>query len=78
MKMAVFSDVAPCILVHIDQRFREAYCLIALMMEAVSTSHTSSIASRLHGAAFQKTAVFKVRFAAKFKELPQHLFGATE
>jgi hypothetical protein len=40
--MTVFWDVAPCNVVQIDRRFRDAYCLlIALMMEAVSTSETS-------------------------------------
>jgi hypothetical protein len=50
MKMAVFWDVAPCSLAEIDRRFRRTYCLhhciraillIALMMEAVSTSETT-------------------------------------
>jgi hypothetical protein len=41
MKMTVFWDVAPCSFVEIDLRFRGAYCLIVLMMEAVSTSETS-------------------------------------
>jgi hypothetical protein len=27
MKIVVFWDVAPCSLVDIDKRFREAYCL---------------------------------------------------
>jgi hypothetical protein len=26
MKMAIFWDVAPCSLINIHQRFREAYC----------------------------------------------------
>jgi hypothetical protein len=37
MKMAVFWDVAPCILVHTDRRFS----VMILMMEAVSSSETS-------------------------------------
>jgi hypothetical protein len=42
MKMAVFWDVSLCSLVYIDRRFRGAYChIVALMMEAVSSSETS-------------------------------------
>jgi hypothetical protein len=41
MKMTVFWVVAPCSLFEIYRRFRGAYCLIALMMEALSTSETS-------------------------------------
>jgi hypothetical protein len=47
MKMAVSWDVAPCSLVEVYRRFRDAGCLhhqgpiIALMMNAVSTSETS-------------------------------------
>jgi hypothetical protein len=44
MKMPVFWVVAPCNLVEVYQRFRGTFCLhlqvIALMMEAVSTSET--------------------------------------
>jgi hypothetical protein len=36
--MVVFWDVAPCSLAETDRHFRGAYYLIALMMEAVSTS----------------------------------------
>jgi hypothetical protein len=49
MKMTVFWGIASCSLVEIDRRFRDAYCLnhpdllIALMMEAASTSETSVI-----------------------------------
>jgi hypothetical protein len=46
MKMAVNWDVAPCTLVETDRRFRgltASIILIALMMEAVSTSETSVI-----------------------------------
>jgi hypothetical protein len=31
MKITVFGDVASCSLVEIDRRFRDAYCLIALV-----------------------------------------------
>jgi hypothetical protein len=44
MKVTVLWDVASCSFVEIDRRFRGAYCLhhlIALMMEAASTSETS-------------------------------------
>jgi hypothetical protein len=41
MKMTVFWYDAPRSLVHIDRRFRGAYCFIALLMEAVNTSETS-------------------------------------
>jgi hypothetical protein len=48
MKITVFWDVMPCSLVKTDRRFRAAYCpAIALMMEAVSTSETSAIISRI-------------------------------
>jgi hypothetical protein len=48
MKMTVFGDIAPCSLVDVHRRFRSVYCLhhhgdeqlIALMMEAVSSSET--------------------------------------
>jgi hypothetical protein len=39
--MAVFLVIAPCSLVEVYRRFRGACCLIALMLEAVSTSETS-------------------------------------
>jgi hypothetical protein len=39
MKMAVFWVAAPCILVEVYRRFRDI--VIALMMEAASTSETS-------------------------------------
>jgi hypothetical protein len=42
MKMTAFWDVAPCSLVLIERRFRGAYCLSTLMMEAVSTFETSA------------------------------------
>jgi hypothetical protein len=38
MKMTVFWDIAPYILIEIDRRFRGAFCL---MMEAVNTSEKS-------------------------------------
>jgi hypothetical protein len=51
--MAVSWDVAPCSLVDIDRRFREAYYLHhqdALMMEAVSNisedRHLHTVAAR--------------------------------
>jgi hypothetical protein len=43
MKITVFWDVTPCNLVEVYRCFRGACCLIALMMEAVSTSETSVI-----------------------------------
>jgi hypothetical protein len=39
--MVAFWDIAPCSRVEIGERFRGAYCLFALMIEAVSTSETS-------------------------------------
>lgn len=48
MVMTVFWDVAPCSLIEIDLRFRDAYCLNAmitivdLIMEAVNTFKTTS------------------------------------
>jgi hypothetical protein len=48
MKIIAFRDIAPCIRVEVDRRFRSACCLYrgamklaALMMEAVRTSETS-------------------------------------
>jgi hypothetical protein len=41
MKTTAFWDITTCSLVEVDRLFRGAYCLIALMMEAVSTSETS-------------------------------------
>jgi hypothetical protein len=40
MKMALFWVFAPCSLVEIYRRFRGACLLIALMMEAATTSET--------------------------------------
>jgi hypothetical protein len=37
--MTAFWDIAPCILLEVDQHFRGAY--INLIMEAVHTSETS-------------------------------------
>jgi hypothetical protein len=66
--------IMPCRLTGRYNRFgKKTYCLhiqpwgsmflrkvgaIALMMEAVSTSETSSVSTRLHGAISQKTAIF--------------------
>jgi hypothetical protein len=41
LKMTVFWDIASCSLVEVYWRFRGSHCLIALIMEAVSTSETS-------------------------------------
>jgi hypothetical protein len=43
--MTVFWDVVPCSLVEIDRRFRGASAcnIIALMINAMSTSETSAI-----------------------------------
>jgi hypothetical protein len=41
MKMAVFWDVAPCSLVEVYRRLRVVCDVIALMMEAASSSETS-------------------------------------
>jgi hypothetical protein len=46
MQMTVFYDVAPCSLVEIGRRFRDAYCLHhqgALIMETVIISETMVI-----------------------------------
>jgi hypothetical protein len=40
--MNIFWDAAPCSQVEIDRRFRGTNSLIALMMEAMSTSETSA------------------------------------
>jgi hypothetical protein len=41
MTMRAFWDVAPCSMGEVDRRFRNAYCLKALMIEGVRTSETS-------------------------------------
>jgi hypothetical protein len=41
LKMTTFWDITPCSLLQVDQLLRGAYCLIALMMGAISTSETS-------------------------------------
>jgi hypothetical protein len=38
MKMTAFCDIAPCSLVEVDRRFRDAYCLY--QQETVRTSET--------------------------------------
>jgi hypothetical protein len=40
MKMSASWDIAPCSLVEVYRRFRGAYCLLALIIEA-HTSETS-------------------------------------
>jgi hypothetical protein len=43
MKMVVFWIVEPCSLVEAYRRFKGAYCLITLVMEAASTCLTCRI-----------------------------------
>jgi hypothetical protein len=58
MKTAAFWVVAPCSLVGVIQRFSDAWCVIALMMEAARTPLKLSLTStRLHGATTQKAAI---------------------
>jgi hypothetical protein len=68
MKMTAFWDIAPCSLVEVDRRSRDAYCLhhegdissiIALTMETVSTYKSLLTSTRLHGALSQKAVIFK-------------------
>jgi hypothetical protein len=40
MKMTIFWNIMPCSLIEIYRRFKDACLLIALMMEAASTSET--------------------------------------
>jgi hypothetical protein len=54
IKMTVSWNVAPCILIEIDRRFK------VLVMETISASETSVIFSRLHGKTTQKTDVSKM------------------
>jgi hypothetical protein len=56
MKMTVFWYVTPCSLVETDQ-------LIALMMEAVTTSETLINFYHTTGATSQKTVIFKLQVA---------------
>jgi hypothetical protein len=74
MKMAVFWVVTPCRLVEVYQRLRGTYCLhhqdlIALMMEATSTSETlvnfyqttrryNPEDSHLHKSSLQRSVLF--------------------
>jgi hypothetical protein len=55
MKMTFLWDVAPCSLVDTDRHFRGA--IIALMMEAVSSSETSVTT---YQTASQRTAIFYI------------------
>jgi hypothetical protein len=41
LKMRNLWDIAPCSLVGVDLRFRCAYCLVRVVLEAVRTSETS-------------------------------------
>jgi hypothetical protein len=82
LKMAVFWIVAPCSLVDIYLRFRGTCCthhqsceyarclLIALMMEAASTSETSED-SRFHT---RRRKNLKSYLTFKFQFLPQRKF----
>jgi len=59
IKIMAFWDIAPCSLVLLGRRFRDAYCLhqqsfTALMMKAVSNSETSVY----YGAMSQKALIF--------------------
>jgi hypothetical protein len=67
--MAVFCDVAPCILVEIHRRLRGTYCLhhwltasIIWLMEAVGTSETfdNFCQSTVHVATSQKEVIFRL------------------
>jgi hypothetical protein len=49
------------ILVEADRRFRRAYCLIALMMEAVRISETSVCFNEATQGYMQKAAILKER-----------------
>jgi hypothetical protein len=52
MTITTFSDVAPCSLVEIDQRFRGSYCIHHRGGER------RSISARLHGAISHKAVIF--------------------
>jgi hypothetical protein len=60
--VAIFWDVAPWILVEVDQRYRgfTGSTIIALMKEAVSTSKTSIISYQINGATNKKIAIFLI------------------
>jgi hypothetical protein len=55
MKMAALWDNALCSVVEVDRRFRGTYWLIALMMEAVHSSETSTY---FNGATSQAAVIF--------------------
>jgi hypothetical protein len=52
MKMTAFWNIVPCSLIEVDR-------LIALIMEAESTSETSVNFTRLHGVISQNSFIFK-------------------
>jgi hypothetical protein len=54
--ITAFWDAAPCSLTEIDQRFRGAYCLIALRQQ-IPLKHRS-ISTKLHAATFLKAVIF--------------------
>jgi hypothetical protein len=54
MNMTIFWDIASCILVEIDRRFGDAYCL----HHHGDNLKRLSVFARLHGAASQKTVIF--------------------
>jgi hypothetical protein len=57
IKMAVFWDVAPCSLVDIDRRFRDAYCL-PWWWRHWAPLKCRWVSTRLHVVTSQKSAVF--------------------
>jgi hypothetical protein len=60
MKMAVFWVVVPCSLVEVCRRFRgNCWLMIALMMEAASSSETSVnfYQTKLHATAHKTTVI---------------------
>jgi hypothetical protein len=67
MKMVVFWVEAPCSMVEVYRRFRDASCFHhqgddgALMMEAGSNFETPVNFYRLHGATTQKTVIFNTK-----------------
>jgi hypothetical protein len=60
MKMAIIWDVAPCSLVDIDLCFGGAYCLHHQGSDSGGSEllWNMSVSTRLHGAKFQKAAIF--------------------
>jgi hypothetical protein len=62
INITVFCNIVPYLLVGIDRCFRDAYCLLALITEAIHTSETLVYSVRLHDTVSQKTVTSKINW----------------